>query len=187
MFNKEKAGLIEKLNKALGMSHRTKPYDMKKAADLKDALLFAVSAYRDYSHYYFSLVDVDEMFDESLEYYDPASWFYSGNDTEKMDEMAFDAVFALRGAVEAIDKLYERAKEQLVTILKVILFAAPATQKEVLARAYNIEPQDVDTKLDDLLEQYVEVDYIYNMEENRDALLEIMSRRWEPMEQEHLE
>ena len=183
MFDKEKAEVIKKMNAALGMSHRTKPYDVKNPADLEHALLLAVSAYRDYRHYYFELMEIDEQWDESLEYYDLASWFFSAVDAEKMDVLACEAVSAMDNVLDAFNNLSDRAEEHLAMILKAILCASSDVQMKVLGYAYEVEQEDMDARIVELIEKYDETDYCYNMEENRDNLLTVMWEKWGALEQ----
>ena len=178
MFDKEKAKLVENLNAVLGTKHRNKPYNLNNAADLKQALLLAVAAYRDYRHYLETLDGLASDFDESLENYDAASWFYLGQAPEKVDRLAADCVVSLNEASATFDRITERAKDNLAIVLGAALSAPSAAQKSVLGRTYKINPEDMDSEIDELLIMLDEVEYYYPIQENFDALLELMNEQW---------
>ncbi len=182
MFDKEKAAVIKHMNEALGMFHRSKPYDVKNPEDLKHALLLSISAYKDYQHYYYELTDLGEKFDESLEYYDPASWFFLTVDAEKVETDAYKADRYLDNARIAMDNLYERAKLSLTELLKTLIKLPPELQTAVLGRAYSMDSSVIQEKTESLLIDFDDTDYHYNMEDNRDALLEVIRRTWEEFE-----
>lgn len=68
MFNnKEERVLIEQLNEILGMDYRTKPFDFTKTTDLIETATMVSAEYFDLAHYWSTLSEIDENFDESLE------------------------------------------------------------------------------------------------------------------------
>ncbi len=136
MFDKEDNENIRRFNAFSGMKHRNKPCDLNSAADLTDALLLAVAAYRDYWYYQITLDNLVESYDESLEYYDTASWINLGLAPEKV---AYDGVSALDEALSTFENITKRAKEKCILIVKAILSTPPATQEVVLGRAYKID------------------------------------------------
>ena len=178
MFDKEDNENIRRFNAFSGMKHRNKPYDLNSAADLTDALLLAVAAYRDYWYYQITLDNLVESYDESLEYYDTASWINLGLAPDKVDDLAYDGVSALDEALRTFESITERAKEKCILIITAILSTPPATQEAVLGRAYKIDPDEMDEKIEALLDALDETEYHYPMEENRDALLALMKVHW---------
>jgi hypothetical protein len=146
------------------------------AADLKEALLLTVAACRDYRRYASTLGGLLEDFDESLEVYDPNTWFFRG--TEKADELATECYTALGAASRKLDDLENRAAKSCAGIVKTVLTAPPATQKLVLGRAYEIKPEETDERIGELLELLGEAEYHQAMQENLAAFLKLMEEEW---------
>lgn len=59
----------EIINKGMGMSHRTKPYDLKKPSDLVRFTEMATAEYMDMYYYHSNIQDVCEGYNESLEHF----------------------------------------------------------------------------------------------------------------------
>ena len=78
---------VEAMNTKLGTELRSEPFDLTKVEDLNEAIMLAVGAYCDYSHYHDKLCDLDERFDESLEHYETDTWFYIGQSSDKADDL----------------------------------------------------------------------------------------------------
>lgn len=178
MYKIENAQLIEKLNMALGTKHRSKPYDLTNPSDLKHALEYAVGAYRDYRHYAAELDNLFESYDESLEHYDPASWFYMGRSSEKTDALSAECAGALNHALQMFEMMTERAKDNCALILKIALTSPPDTQEIVLGRAYNIEVHELDKMIEELFFTLVEVEYDVAIPVNFANFIELMQEMW---------
>ena len=69
------------------------------------------------------LYGLNEDFDESLEEYDPDTWFFKG--TEKADILATECVATLDAATMCFRRMEERAKNNLVLVIIAILSAPP--------------------------------------------------------------
>ncbi len=95
-----------------------------------------------------------------------------------MDDLAYDGVSALDEALSTFENIAARAKEKCILIVKAILSTPPATQEAVLGQAYKIDINDMDEKIEALLDALDEAEYHYPMEENRDAFLAIMKKQW---------
>ena len=178
LFDKENLRIIKTINAGMGTRHRDKPYDLNNTDDLKQALLLTTAAYRDYWHYWVTLETINENFDESLENYDTATWFNIGNAPGKADELSLKAAAALNKARLAFDELKERAKKNCALIIKAVLSTPPTAQKNVLGRSYEIKPEEIDDRIDELLDELDESPYHYEMPKNRDALLKLMKGKW---------
>lgn len=180
MFDRDTADNIEKINAFFGMEHRSTPYDLTNSDDLKQALLLTVAAYADYWHYWMTLENVSENFDESLEYYDTATWINMGLDANKADNLAIETIRSINTAADHFRELNDRAQKNCTVILKAILAAPSATQQEVLGATYDVAPEESDEKIDSLFDAIVEtgIPYHYQMEENRDEFLAFMKSKW---------
>jgi len=141
-------------------------------ADLKKALTLTVAAYRDYWHYECVLGQLDEDFDESLEEYDPDTWFFKGK--EKSDTLALECVGALNDAIMSFGRIAERAKDNLVLVFKAVLSAPPAVQKSILGKAYGIKNDEMDAKIEELFEMLYETEYKHAIPDNVNIFLEIV-------------
>lgn len=69
VFSKEDQELVKRLNSILGTSHRSTPYDLKKPADLKEALVNKTGEMLDLWEYYSNIDGLYEEWDEFLEAY----------------------------------------------------------------------------------------------------------------------
>jgi len=179
MFDKENADNIEKINAFMGMRHRSTPYDLTNPDDLRQAFLLTVAACMDYRGYWRSLENIAENLDESVEHYDTVTWINMGRSPEKADDLAMEAVEALSEASNVFDQMIERADRNCTVILKAVLSASPAVQKDVLGRTYSLPANELDKRIKELFDGLDEIDMHYQMDENRDAFLKLMEAMWE--------
>lgn len=93
-FDKDSIKKLEIMNAGMRMEHRAKPYDFKNGDDLNDAFKFSVCEFLDYKHYWGILSNLDENFDESIEYYDPVNWMNMSIDEEVDDKLLKKAIKA---------------------------------------------------------------------------------------------
>ena len=177
-FDEEKRKLIEAMNDRLGTKHRSEPYDKNKPEDLKHALLMAVAAYRDYRHYGHILGEMMEHFDESLEVFNPVSWFKMGVCPEEADGLELDCASSLRESGDMFDVLTDRARGRLVLTLLTILSSPLESQISVFGQAYVFGVEEVEERIERLLDTLDDTDYHYPIHENLDALLMIMRECW---------
>jgi len=178
MRDKYSAEAIQKINLVLGAGHRVKPYDLTSAQDLKEALLVTVGAYRDYCEYTGRLIDLEENFDESLEYCDTAAWLDLARGSGQADELTVEGFAALLAAVDAFNKLSERAKENCAKIVKAVLSAPAATQKIVLGCEYKIEEPNMDARIAELFEALGEAEYYTSLPQNLEIFLDTAKEQW---------
>jgi hypothetical protein len=178
-FDRETAKNIETvLNGMMGMSHRTKPYDLNSAEDMSQLFLLSTAAYMDYQRYWLALSNIDEEMDESLEHYDPATWLNMTVAPEKTDELAMEAISSLSETVNLFSRLMDRAKEQCVLVIGALLSAPASIQNAVLGRAYAIPEDERDERIEALFEGLDDVEPHYNMEKNRDEFLAVIEKTW---------
>jgi len=169
---------IEILNKYLGMEHRTDAYNLSDTSDLKSALEYAVAAYRDYYHYRSTLGGLVESFDESVEYFDTASWVNMTRSPENADDLTMDCVSSLSGAYNNFTELSDRAEEQLSVILKVTLTAPDDVQREILGNSYDIAPSEIDEWLECLFVALSYAEYHREIPDNFNTFLEVLNEEW---------
>jgi len=178
MFGKYSEKAIKKINERLGAGHRVKPYDMTDPDDLKQALLTAVAAYRDYNHYREALIGLEENYDESLEYCDTTAWLDMETAPGRVDSLTADGYASLYAAADVFEKLTERARENCVKIIKTVLSETPETQNHVFGCVYDIEPKDMDARISELFEMLEETEYHQSMPDNLEAVLKLMYEHW---------
>lgn len=178
MFDSESAKYIEILNYYLGMEHRTESFDLTKTEDLKQALQLAVGAYRDYYHYQCTLGSLVEHFDESLEHYDTVSWISMGIAPEKADSLSMECAASLADAYDNFYDIAGNAEDYLSLLLKIILTAPNAVQYDILGGAYEISPNEIEERLDDLYTSLSYADYHHAIPDNLSTFLEVLKEEW---------
>lgn len=130
-FNKkEDRDNIEKFNSLAGMSHRSKPYDLKKSQEIIEATIMATAEFVDMSNYWSTLEQLVENLDESIEYYEPAAWLKIGLKGSTEDEELEDARADLDRASDSFRILMHRAEEKCLTMWKVVLNSTDNSVKE---------------------------------------------------------
>lgn len=77
-IGKDDGEIIEAVNTALGMQHRSKLYDLKNSEDLIEAAKMATAEYLDLWDYSRQLDNILEEYDEALEHYHTSTWFQLG-------------------------------------------------------------------------------------------------------------
>ncbi len=166
-LSKKDRGNIEKINQYLGMSHRTKPYDFNKSEDIIEASSFITAEYIDFAHYWRTLSNIEEDFDESLEYYYPAAWTNMGLENSTNDEVLDEAVLCIRDASEIFYKLMDRAEERCKKIWYYILLNAPEQVKEYFfGDVLSFKKELVEDVLkEELFEIFLQTDYMLSIEE----------------------
>jgi len=178
MIDNESARRIEILNTYLGMNHRTEPYDLIDTSELKDALKMAVAAYCDYAHYNSTLYRLVEWFDESLEHFDTVTWVNMVDAPGKTDNLAMMCVSSLYNASNNFSELADRAEEKLSTLLKVVMTAPDAVQLELLGQVYDINADEIDSRLEGLFYYHTEAtEYQYAIDDSFDVFLNAL-REW---------
>ena len=182
MIDYDSARHIEILNKYLGMEHRTDSFNLNESSDLKGALEYAVAAYRDYHHYRSTLGGLVESFDESVEYFDTVSWVNMARTPENADDLTIDCASSLSIAYNNFIELSERAEEHLSVILKVTLTAPDEVQREILGNSYDIDPSEIEERLERLFVALSYAEYHREIPDNFKTFLEVLYDEWENFE-----
>lgn len=178
LFDSENRKTIKILNKGMKTKHRATPYNLHNPGDLKHALKMAAGAYSDYRHYELELYGISENFDESLENYDAIAWFNQYAESDKTDVVAQKCADAIGTAITAFEEITERAREHFFKTLTIALSAPPEVQRAALGGPYYVSAENMDAEIEKLLEILSEADYQYNIEDNLEALLDIMAGEW---------
>jgi hypothetical protein len=175
MFDRETIEAVKAVNAGLGTKHRTKPYDLNNAEDMKQALELAVAAYRDYWHYAQVLGGLGDDFDESLENYDTAAWL--GLKPEQTDLLSDNCADAIETAWRLFDELKNRAREHFAQMLKAVLTSDHISRK-VFGKAYKIEPGEIDGHIEGVIDSLDESEYFHPIPENYKLLLQRADELW---------
>ena len=168
-FNKEEIKKIEIVNAGMGMNHRTKPFDFKNAEDLNEAFKLSVCEFLDYKEYWSIMVDLDENFDESVEYYDPTNWINMSIDQSIDDKLLIKAIKSIRNTEDVLEKLYSRAEEKCRKMVEIILKSESDIQDKILGKHYVYDNELVEEIFDD--EGIFGIEYHYKMEESYKAFI----------------
>jgi hypothetical protein len=179
MANKDDfARFVEIMNAHLGTKHRSVPYNFSNPDDIKQAMVLAIGAYRDYERYCAVLFGLIENFDESVENYETDTWFYSTHDPEKADDLTMQCYDSLKDAIDMFTLAEERAKDNLISGLKMVLSAPQSIQTSVFGIAFDIKSEELSDNIDDLLESFSEVDYCYAIPESFKSFVSHMRYVW---------
>lgn len=162
-FNKDSIKRLEIINAGMGTEHRTKPYDFKNANDLNEAFKFSVCEFLDYKEYWGRLSDVDENFDESVEYYDPTNWVNMSIGEEIDDKLLKQAINSISKAERAFYKLFQRSEEKCKKIFEIVLKSDEKIQLKILGNFYNYDDSIIEEVFND--DEIFSLEYIYNMED----------------------
>ncbi|MDL2294314.1 hypothetical protein LJC60_06750 [Ruminococcaceae bacterium OttesenSCG-928-D13] len=154
---------------------KNRVFDLANPHDLKEVLLYAISAYSDYRHYWLQLENIDENFDETLEHNDFASWIQLGRDPQKADDLAYSITASLRETSDLMRQIFERSKQDLTIVLKAIIASPPDIQMMVCGRTYDVPDDEVDSLLEDLYGEMMEMEYEYSMPDALKAFLKVFN------------
>jgi HD-GYP domain-containing protein (c-di-GMP phosphodiesterase class II) len=179
MFDYDSARHIKILNKYLGMEHRIEKHNLMETSELKAALEYAVAAYLDYDHYRNTLGSLVENFDESVEYFDTATWVNMTRANENADDLVMDCVNSLSETHDYFDDLAEQAEMHLSSMLKITLTAPTAAQLEILGKSFDIAPSDIDNWLEGLFVALTYVNHHHSIPDNYNEFLAVINAGWE--------
>ena len=149
----------------LGMNHRTKPYDFKNSNDIIEATVMVTAKYLDMTHYWIALNDVEEAFDESLEYFNPAAWINIGlkGTTNRKD---FDkAIKSLRSTSDIFRELMDTTEEKCAEMWQIVFFSSPeAVKKHFFTEIDDYNQEKVNQALEIIFENIFKIEYDGNIE-----------------------
>lgn len=157
LFDKETSKKIDMLNKISDLNHRSKPYDFNNSDDMKELLRIKVCALLDYCEYSMELNNILERLDESIEYYDTATWLSFTMDVAESDKTLIQCYKSVRKACNDFSRLETKTEKECNNILNFIINSDNKTQRSILG--FTI---DSDINIERLLE-YV-FDNIYDVE-----------------------
>lgn len=177
-LSKEDREIIKGLNNALGMRHRTEPYDFNKLEDLVKAITYITAEYVDFYYYWAILDDIDEKFDESVETFYPAEWQKLYLPETKGKKNINNAMQKLDKAKESFWKLMEDAKKQCKNIWSIIFTNASDEVLHVLfGKVFRPAPE--------YIEKLLEMDFMnmgiwqYSVEESAKVFMAAMMNHHE--------
>jgi hypothetical protein len=76
------------------------------------------------------------------------------------------------------DRLTERAQNHLTIVIKAILSLPPAKQNLVFGRAYQIERDDMEKKIEEMFAMLDETEYEYPINANLKIFLHLLEEQW---------
>jgi hypothetical protein len=118
------------------MSYRSTPYDFKKTEDIIEATVMATSEFIDFNHYYNTLSNLSELFDESIEVFNPAAWMNLGREgTTNVNELD-KAEKYLNKAQNAFFDLSNKSIKKCKEMWHIVFFKSP---KEVMEHFFGEE------------------------------------------------
>lgn len=171
-YSKKERETIERLNNLLGMSHRSKPYDFNNIDDLREAFTMTVAKYIDYLKYSMTILDIEENFDESLEYFDPVTWTSLHDNNVEGDELAQNVSSYLRKTGNYLNDLSNRSEEKCKELLVLVLDMTAEIRVTVLGKKYIYDEEAIES----VFENCMDIKYTYNVDESRDAFIEVLDR-----------
>ena len=171
-YSKNERETIERLNDLLGMNHRSKPYDFTNIDDLRETFTKTVAEYIDYNKYSMTILDVDEKFDESLEYFDPVTWTSLHDSNVEGDELAQNVSSYLRKSGNYLRDISKRSEEKCKEILKIILNMTHEIRVAVLGKKYIYNEEAIESMFEDCWD----INDPYSVDESRDAFIEVLDQ-----------
>lgn len=94
-----------------------------------ESLKYKSCAFLDYTSYYNQLSDLVEEYDESLEYYDTATWINLTVNDQKVDKLSYKAYKALIKTEEVFNDLVNSSEKECTEALKIVLKSDGKLQK----------------------------------------------------------
>lgn len=167
--------LINVLNNKLGMHHRSDPYDLNNAEDVKDALTKLIAEFTDYASYSNSLEDILEQLDESIEYYDPIAYIHIASGFGTGDALASNTYYSLRSSLVEMRSLENRAKTWCEELLSLVLTRPLDFQISIFGKGFLYDPK----RISDLISEASYSINEYNIENSFDAFVDLMNQTLE--------
>lgn len=161
---------IQILNQALKTEHRVRPYDMKNIEDVKENLRMIVAEYLDYLHYSLGIDDILERFDESMEYYDPSTWFNGESSARDGSDLIIKTYNSVSKASTCLSDLARMKEKECRNTLESILKMDDETKIKVLGKAYPWDEIIIDTIFDNI----TEIEYQHNIEDSIEGFLKFI-------------
>lgn len=175
MTDEERVALIDKLNQALYMKHRTAPYILTKSDDFKEYLTSVVATYMDYCDYYRRVVETLETMTHTIEASDPvcADLMQSGESAYHDDLLPITAVDYLICVELTFRPLLDLAEINLKTALLQLLFSIMPVQDALLGEAYYLEPEAAERLIEEAVRGVSSLENQYVTEKNYTLFMEL--------------
>lgn len=151
------------------MSHRSKPYDFTNIDDLKEIFTMTVAEYIDYLNYSMTILDVEERFDESLEYF---TWISLHDSNVEGDDLAQITASYLRKSGDYLKYISNRAEEKCKDLLQIILRMTPDIIVAVLGKKYIYDEEAIESVFEDSFD----IKDTYDVYELKDAFIEVLDK-----------
>lgn len=160
-MNKEDRENLKKLNRYLGTSHRTRPYDMKNPDDIIEATIMATAEYVDLAHYWSTLSHIEELFDETMEVFHPSTWVNKAKEGKASRE---DLIYAAMSLGETTDLFYQLmllAEKSCTRMWRIIFYHGEDRVKAYFfGEAREYDEEDVERVLEGgLFDVFAELEY----------------------------
>lgn len=171
-YSKDERQIIEHMNENLGTQHRCKPYDLNNDHDLKEFFIMLAASYMDYRKYRNIVDNLCEELDESIELYDPLTWFSTKSEAMSGDKIMQQALSQLESAEGYLDQLYESAETELKTLIRSIMHKPDETQRFIWKQVYQFN----ENKIEALFEALIEATHTYTIDEGYEMLCSYMQK-----------
>jgi len=154
-IGKDDRELIESVNTALGMKHRSKPYDLKNIDDLLEATKMITGELLDTWHCYSLINTACEIYDEALEHYHTAAWMEPASHSDSIYVDAHERIEELDGTMGLI--LME-LEDECSTLWQAVLQNTDCT-RYFFNKDIDIKGKDLDTIFERVFEQLHDMEY----------------------------
>lgn len=147
--------IIEAVNTALGMKHRSKPYNLKNINDLIEATKMITGELLDTWHCYSLINSACEIYDEAMEHYHTAAWHAPASHSDSIYVDAHERIEELDGTMGLI--LME-LEDECSTLWKAVLNNADCS-RYFFNEDIDINGKDLDAIFERVYEQLPEMEY----------------------------
>lgn len=135
-IGKDEKDKIDQLNQIFSTSYRSIPYDFKKTEDIIEATVMATAEFIDFNHYFHTLANLAELYDESVETFNPAAWMNLAREgTTNVNELD-KAEKYLNKASDAFFTLSNKSLKKCKQMWHIVFFESP---KEVIEHFFGEE------------------------------------------------
>jgi len=152
-------------------------HDITNASDLEELFLIQVGTYLDYAHYWLQINDVLEHLDETLEYTDIgayADYLTRSSDNDSSDPAVVTALDEIHMAENRLSDGMDKMQEELIQLLTSLFHLEASLQKRILGTVYRIVDDQMDSALDTIFSNILDVEHDYYFVKSRDNFLDFM-------------
>jgi len=141
---------------------------------LKNLLQSAVESVCDYTHYYFEISSVGELYGEYLDHYIKDTSYPMLQYDAAVEDLLLDGSAVLYHVNAHFKYLSERAKTRLFTIMRFIMITGNDAKKDIFGCEVNVAPADFDDWLAELYESLSKMQYQHQPEANYKSFLKLV-------------